>query len=162
MSDGRYHGGRLARNSQWTQNKLEKKAKKNNNRDTSRRSNQKWLLSEQAGRGHEISLATVSVCFYLSTTSLLFMRQGWFLNVAINFFFSSTCSFRASISPSDNDSPSDSEEEEEELIKGEMNHVPTSDTNKYTKITKFKTSVCLHSTESWTISQNRRRTSRWI
>lgn len=45
------------------------------------------------------------------------MRQGWFLKVAMIFFFSSTCSFKASISPSDSDSPSESEEEEE-LIKG--------------------------------------------
>lgn len=62
--------------------------------------------------------------FYLSSTSLLFMRQGLFLNVAISFFFSSTCSFRASISPSDSDSSSEpEEEEEEELIKGkELSH----------------------------------------
>lgn len=60
--------------------------------------------------------------FYLSTTSLLFILHGWFLNVAIIFFFSSTCSFNASISPSDSDSPSDSEEEEEELLKGKTSH----------------------------------------
>lgn len=53
--------------------------------------------------------------FYLSTTSRFFMRQGWFLIVAISFFFSSTCSFRASISPSDKESSSDEEDEEEEL-----------------------------------------------
>lgn len=63
------------------------------------------------------------ICFYLSTTSLLFMRQGWFLSVVSSFFFSSTCSFRASISPSDSEPSSDSEEEEE-LIKGKMSHEP--------------------------------------
>lgn len=71
---------------------------------------------KQTVRGCELKLAIVSFCFYLSSTSLLFMRQGLFLNVAISFFFSSTCSFRAAISPSDIDSSSDSEPEE--LIKG--------------------------------------------
>lgn len=61
--------------------------------------------------------------FYLSTTSLLFMRQGWFLIVASSFFFSSTCSFRASISPSDSE-PSSESEEEEELIKRKISHEP--------------------------------------
>ena len=65
----------------------------------------------------------MACCFYLSTTSLLFMRHGWFLNVAITFFFSSTCSFRASISPSDSESSSESESEDE-LIKGKTCHDP--------------------------------------
>ena len=77
-----------------------------------------------ASRGCELKLATVlAYCFYLSTTSLLFMRHGWFLNVAITFFFSSTCSLRASISPSDSDSSSESESEDE-LIKGKTCHDP--------------------------------------
>lgn len=59
--------------------------------------------------------------FYLSTTSLFFMRQGWFLIVASSFFFSSTCSFKASISPSESE-PSSESEEEDELIKGKMCH----------------------------------------
>lgn len=76
----------------------------------------------------------VSFCFYLSSTSLLFMRQGLFFNVAISFFFSSTCSFRAVISPSDSDSSPESEEEELEegkschmaLTRHHSNHIITS------------------------------------
>lgn len=69
--------------------------------------------------GSGISVNWLSFSLYLSSKSLFFMRQGLFLNVAISFFFSSTCSFRAAISPSDNDSSSGSEdeEEEEELLK---------------------------------------------
>lgn len=52
------------------------------------------------------------------------MRQGLFLNVAISFFFSSTCSFRAAISPSDSDSSPEIEEAEDELTKGESCHMP--------------------------------------
>lgn len=64
----------------------------------------------------------VASFFYLSWMSLRFMRQGLFLKVEISFFFSSTSSFRAAISPSDRDSSSDSEEEE--LPQGESCHVP--------------------------------------
>lgn len=60
---------------------------------------------------------------YLSNMSLLFIRHGLFLSVATSFFFSSTSSLRAAISPSDRDSSSESEEEEE-LMKGKNSHVP--------------------------------------
>lgn len=71
---------------------------------------------KQTRRSCDLRTGHYEFCFYLSSKSLLFMRQGLFLNVAISFFFSSTCSFRAAISPSDSDSSSDSDEEE--LIKG--------------------------------------------
>lgn len=45
---------------------------------------------------------------YFRCTSLLFIRQGLFLIIAMTFFFSSTSSFSRSISPSDMDSSSES------------------------------------------------------
>ena len=75
-----------------------------------------WRQSANGKLAEECTFHVKCVHFvYLRSLSLLFMRHGLFLRVAISFFFSSTSSFREAISPSDRESSSPDSPEEEEL-----------------------------------------------